>query len=321
VQTDLRQNTPRVSGGSADPSLLIQQIELRHLRYVVAVAEDLHFNRAANRLHLAAPSLSKQIRQLETLLGYPLFERRTRQVVLTKAGSAFVVEARDALNHVALALNLSATANGAETRGVALGYSPWTDLLWIVEAKNMLLREVGTDITLRSEHTASQVEDLLAGRLGGGIVILPVKASGLEAQVLRREHLVLALPESHALAESAMIAFKALGGEPLISMAGSLEPALNDHLRRIGEESGFVPNVVYEVTSLSEALELVASKVGIALVRASSAVRLPARGVVFRECAEPELFVEVGLAYRIQHPPPGVQNLIKFFRHVVNENT
>jgi DNA-binding transcriptional LysR family regulator len=76
---------------------------MRHLRYVVAIAEDLHFARAANRLHLAAPSLSKQIRQLETLLGYPLFERRTRQVALTTAGSVFVVEAREALNHVALA--------------------------------------------------------------------------------------------------------------------------------------------------------------------------------------------------------------------------
>jgi integrase len=98
VQADLRQKTPGVSGGSADLSLLIHQIELRQLRYVVAVAEDLHFN----HLHLAAPSLSKQIKQLETLLGYPLFERRTRQVVLTKAGSAFVVEAREALNHVVL---------------------------------------------------------------------------------------------------------------------------------------------------------------------------------------------------------------------------
>lgn len=102
-------------GPLAKSKHLIRQIKLRTLRYVVAIAEDLHFARAADRLHLAAPSLSKQIRQLESLLGYPLFERRTRQVVLTKAGSAFVAEAREALNHVALALDLSAAANGAES--------------------------------------------------------------------------------------------------------------------------------------------------------------------------------------------------------------
>ena len=309
------------SAGQTKLHVLIHSVELRHLRYVVAVAEDLHFAKAASRLHLAAPSLSKQIRQLETLLGYPLFKRRTRQVVLTKAGTAFVAEARDALNHVALAVNLSAAANGAESGEVAIGYSPWTDLPWIVEARDLLRREIGTDSTLRSESTASQVESLLAGRLDAGIVILPVTATGLTVQTLRREHLLLALPENHALAGSETIDFKALAGEPFISMAGSLEPALHDYLRRIGKENGFVPKVVHEVTSISEALELVAAKIGTALVRASSAARLHAHGVVFRECAEPELFVEVGLAYRTQDPPPAVEKLINLLRRVVSENT
>lgn len=302
------------------PNTKITQVELRHLRYVVAIAEDLHFARAADRLHLAAPSLSKQIRQLEILLGYPLFKRRTRQVLLTRAGSAFVTEAREALSHVTLALNLSAAASGAESGGISIGYSPWADLSWIVEARDLLSRTVGTNVALRSEHTASLVDALLAGRLSAGIVILPIRALGLEVQVLRREPLVLALPEGHALAQPGAIDFKALAGDSFVALDGSLEPALNDHLRRVGEESGFAPKVAYEVASLSEVLELVSSKVGVALVRASSAARLLSRGVVFRECADPQLFVEVGLAYRIKHPPTGVQNLITVLRNIASQN-
>ena len=311
----------RVSNPPAKPNALIHQIEMRHLRYVVAIAEDLHFARAADRLHLAAPSLSKQIRQLETLLGYPLFERRTRQVALTKAGSVFVAEAREALNHVALAVNLSAAANGDESGVIAIGYSPWVDLPWIIKARDLLSREIGSEITLRSECTASQMEGLLAGQLNAGIVILPINAAGLEVQLLRRERFLLALPEGHALAECETIDFKALAAEPFVSMAGSMEPALHNYLRRTGEENGFVPNVLHEVTSISEALELVASKIGTALVRASSAIRFHAHGVVFRECAEPELFVEIGLAYRTQHPPPAVENLVNLLRKVVTGNS
>jgi DNA-binding transcriptional LysR family regulator len=204
---------------------------------------------------------------------------------------------------------------------LAIGYSPWIDLPWLVDARNQLNCEIGINITLRSEYTASQVESLLAGRLDAGIVILPVRATGLTVQNLRRERLLLALPESHVLATSDTIPFRALAVEPFISIAGSLEPALNDYLWRTGEENGFVPKVVYEVTTISEALELVASKIGTALVRASSAVRFQARGVVFRECAEPELSVEVGLAYRIPHPLPAVEKLMSLLRQVVDENT
>lgn len=309
-----------VLGPLAMPHVPIHQIELRHLRYVVAVAEDLHFARAANRLHLAAPSLSKQIKQLENILGYPLFERRTRHVVLTKSGLAFVSEAREALARVALAVNLSAAVSGTRSV-VAMGYSPWIDLPWIINGRDQLRQEIGIDISLQSEHTTPQVVNLLAGRLSAGIVILPIKATGLMVHALRRERLLLALPKSHSLAESAAITFRELSGEPFISVPSSLEPALHDYLRLVGEESGFVPNVVHEVASLSEALELVASNMGTALVRASAAHRLQVHGVVFCECSEPELFVEIGLACRTQHPSPAAENLITLLRRVVSENS
>jgi len=297
----------------------IQQIELRHLRYVVAIAQDLHFARAAARLHLAAPSLSKQIRQLESVLGYPLFERKTRQVLLTKAGSAFVLEARAALNHVALAIDLSAEANVAEGGAMVIGYSPWADLPWIMKARDAFCRDTASDIVLRSECSALQVEDILAGRLSAGIVILPIEIAGLSVQVLRRERLLLALPEADALARAEVIAFHALSGERFISITGSLEPALNEHLQELGRRNGFVPDVIHEVAGIAEALELVAARIGITLVRASSAARLQARGVIFRECEE-SLSVEVGLAYCVERPPVVIEQLVNLLRQTGIEN-
>ena len=289
------------------------QIELRHLRYVVAVADHLHFGHAADWLHLAAPSLSKQIKQLETILGYPLFERRTRQVGLTKAGVAFVAEARDALNHVALALNRSAAANSAESVTVAVGYSPWIDLPWLVEARDRLSREIGVTVALRSEYTASQMASILAGSLHAGIVILPVEAPGIAVEIIRREDLLLALPEIHVLAKSETIALKAIGAEPFISVNASLEPALSEHLLRICKQNGFTPKVVHEVSGISEALALVGSSMGSALVTASYAAQ--GHRVVFRKCTDPELFVEIGLVHRTEHRPLAIEHLVRLLRN------
>ena len=90
-------------------------VELRHLRYVITVADELHFAGAANRLHVAAPSLSKQIRQLEDILGYRLFKRKTREVLLTSAGVVFVAEARRSVDHATLAVELGGAAIRGET--------------------------------------------------------------------------------------------------------------------------------------------------------------------------------------------------------------
>src|ERR1700691_744046 len=107
------------------PSVAKHYVELRLLRYVIAVAEELHFGRAPKRLHLSAPALSKQVKELERDLGYALFERRTREVLLTVAGRAFVAEARQALVRVARAVEYGYAASQGDTGVLSLGYSPW----------------------------------------------------------------------------------------------------------------------------------------------------------------------------------------------------
>ena len=108
-----------------DVSSIAHYVELRLLRYVIAVAEELHFGRAAKRLHLSAPALSRQIKDLELALGYPLFERKTREVLSTPAGLAFVAEARQALLRVERAVEYGYAASRGDTGVILLGYSPW----------------------------------------------------------------------------------------------------------------------------------------------------------------------------------------------------
>jgi DNA-binding transcriptional LysR family regulator len=301
------------SAGSTGLRQLIQQIELRQLRYVVAVSDDLHFSRAADRLHLAAPSLSKQIRQLEGLLGYPLFHRGTRQVQLTEAGTAFVEEARQALTHVTFALSKSAEVHGAQS-GIVVGYSPWVDLSWLIDARNQLKNQVGAQVRLQSEYSASQIEGLLAGRLAAGVVILPIEESGLTVHVIRQERLVVALADDNPIASSEAVTLGVLADQPFISMRSGVKPALYSHLKQVCGSSGFAPNIAYEVSSFAETLELVSMKYGIALVRSSAVLRLQYQGVTFRECSTPDCFVEVGLAYRSEHPPPSVETFVSLLR-------
>src|ERR1700689_433256 len=133
-------------------------VELRLLRYVIAVAEELHFGRAAKRLHLSPPALSKQIKDLERDLGYALFERRTREVLLTPAGSAFVVEARQVLVRLERAVECGYAASRGDTGVLSIGYSPWfrPSLLLGLQAK-FAERVPGTRLALYSAYSTTQI--------------------------------------------------------------------------------------------------------------------------------------------------------------------
>lgn len=289
------------------------QIELRQLRYVVAVSEDLHFGRAANRLNLAAPSLSKQIRQLERLLGYALFERGTRHVELTAMGSAFVEEAREALNHIKLALTLSAGIHRAQSTAHVVAYSPWVDPAWIQRSRRAFVLDGFHSVAFRSECAADQIQHLLEGRLSGGIMILPIADAGLRVYSVRREQLVLAIPADHALAGYEIICPSDLAGQAVISIAAS-EPSLHGQISALCDRHGHGLSVALEVRSFSEAIELISAGFGITLVRASWAERFRAQGVLYRKCSASDFSAEVGFVCREDQPPPFVETLVALLR-------
>src|SRR6202167_3776190 len=168
-------------------------VELRLLRCVIAVAEELHFGRAAKRLNLSAPALSKQIKDLERDLGYALFERRTREVLLTPAGTAFVAEARQALVRVERAVECGYAASRGDTGVLSIGYSPWFRPSILVALQKAFAERVpGTRLDLHSAYSTTQIELLLKGMLQAGIVELPADAPGLETHSVWHDELLAA---------------------------------------------------------------------------------------------------------------------------------
>src|SRR3984885_8595767 len=167
----------------------------------MSVAEKLHFGRAAKRLNLSAPALSKQIKDLEGVLGYLLFDRKTREVVLTAAGVAFMADARQALVHVERAMECGYAASRGDTGVLLIGYSPWFRPSLLVALQTAFAeRRPKAKLAFHSAYSSAQIELLLKGTLQAGIVELPVNAEGLTTHCVWREELILAVPEDHPLA-------------------------------------------------------------------------------------------------------------------------
>jgi DNA-binding transcriptional LysR family regulator len=290
-------------------------IELRLVRYVIAVAEELHFGRAAKRLHLSAPALSRQIKDLEGVLGYLLFERKTREVVLTAAGAAFMVEARHALAHVERALECGYAASRGDTGVLSIGYSPWFRPSQLVALQPAYAERVpGTTLTLHSVHSTTQIELLLKGTLQAGIIELPANGEGLEVHCVWHDELVVALPENHLLATRSEIDLQDLANEPIIWIAKALHPALHQYFLESCQRLGYVPRIVHEISTVSELLDLVAAGAGIGFVKMSIIERVREPGVVFRALNGPKLFIDTGVAYRADNRSEALQVLIQLLR-------
>src|SRR5216683_1379249 len=194
-------------------------VELRLYRYVVVLAEELNFTRAALRLHVAQPSLSKQIRELEDYLGAQVFERTKREVRLTAAGEAFAAEARLTLLHADRAVDGARAANGQHKGPWSIGYSPLIDLRILSKVRQHLsLAHPAADVRLVSAYTSEQADGLMRGKLQAGLVILPLREEGLASEVLYQDALVLALPELHPLAAKTDIEITDLHELPLVSI-------------------------------------------------------------------------------------------------------
>jgi DNA-binding transcriptional LysR family regulator len=258
-------------------------MDLRHMRYAVAVADELHFARAAARLHIAQPPLSKQIKDLEDELGVRLFERTNRRVRLTDAGAAFVAEARRTLASAERAADAARRAARGETGRLALGYvssASYQLLPAIVRA----FRKRAPDVTLVLEEMSSgeQTRALAVGTLDLGFVRRPPPLEpGLVGTVVRREPIVLALPRDHALAGLKMIRLKDLAREPFVVFPARPRPSWADVAIDLCRRAGFEPHIAQEAVEMASALSLVAAGIGVTLVPASvRTVRRP--GVVFR---------------------------------------
>ncbi len=262
-------------------------IDLRQMRYFVAVAETLHFGRAAERLHVSQPPLSRQIAALERELGATLFERHSRQVRLTPAGQRFLEDARSVLAAFDEACRSARLVEQGELGELHVGFMMHAALSSVPPlTREFVSRHPHVRLHLREVLPSALVDAVLKGELDAGIGFLPVARKGIERRPVHREPLCLALPSAHALAgDDGPVAATALAGEALIAVPADIVPTLRQATDRWFADAGVTPTVRLEVQLQHSIVSLVAESLGVALVPASLR-RLGLPGVVFRELAD-----------------------------------
>jgi DNA-binding transcriptional LysR family regulator len=290
-------------------------MELRHLRYFVAVAEDLHFGRAANRLHTSQSSLSQQIRNLETELKVDLLRRVKRHVELTPAGNRFLQEARGILAAAERAAGLARETEREESKKIVIGISPETDWAFLGKALRLFGEHApSVEVLFQNLTPEAQIEALRGGRIDIGFVGLPIEAAGVVSEVTGRERLVAAIPEHHPMARNGRILLKELSGEAYTLWPRHLSPGRYDQLLSIFRRAGFGPPITMEggLPSTQTVLGMVAAGLTIALVDPAIKQRATP-GVIFRPIADRGVFIESGVIYRREDPSP----LLASFLHEV----
>lgn len=286
-------------------------MELRHLRYFLAVARTRHFGKAAEALHMAQPPLSQAIRRLETELGVELFARTTRQVALTGAGEVFRTDVERILQAVDEAVaRVARFASGVEgvlrvglTGSASYRQLPALARLLKHEMPHVMM-EVHTEML-----TPAQELGLLERRLDVGVLRPPIRREGIAHRLLADEPLVVAVPEEHWLAEADGVRVEQLRHEGFIMYGTALGSVVGDAVVRSCLASGFYPHRAYEVAETSAVLALVAAGLGIAVLP-DSVRSAPREGVVCKDI-EDALSVPLALAWRADDDSPLVRNLIE----------
>ncbi|MDT9000031.1 LysR substrate-binding domain-containing protein [Paucibacter sp. APW11] len=244
--------------------------DLKSLSCFVAVAEELHFGRAAQRLHLSQPPLSQQIIKLERLLGCQLLLRDRRSVTLTPAGLELLSHARQLLQGLGTAVQATRRVASGEAGELRLGYSG--SALYSSQALDALAayksRYPAVDVQLREGVTRAHVDSVLAGRLDLAFVrgTLPIQASGLQRLLISQEPLLLALPVGHALAARRSVRVAELAGQPFVAFDRQRGTALNELLNQLFHSAGVEAQVVMQSSEMGALLGLVAAGVGLAIV-------------------------------------------------------
>jgi DNA-binding transcriptional LysR family regulator len=272
--------------------------DLRQLRHFVAVAERLHFGRAAAALHMSQPPLSRSIRDLELGLGATLLARTRRKVELTPEGARFLEEARRLLaqlEHAVLEVGRMAAGGGRLRLGfVSLAdYGVLPSLLKAYKAARP-----GVALALREMLSPDQAAALAAGELDFGLLLPPVAGADLERIVVQREQFVVALPSRHRLARSrGRIAMQELAAESFVMVPREIAPGLYDMIAALATRAGFAPRVAQEAIQMQTVVSLVSSGMGVAVVPASVA-NLGRRGVAYRQISDPHPRLDLWLAWR-----------------------
>lgn len=244
-------------------------MELSTLRYFVCVAEEEHIGRAAERLHISASPLSRQIQKLEGQLGVALFERQRQRLRLTEAGRRFLDEARDLLVH-AEAVRERGHALAAGSEGVlVVGTVPGALSDPVISSALAALRAHSPRVSMRllPGRSVGLTDQVRRGTLDAAFVHNPESHRGIVCRLVSRRRFKLVLPESHPLAAQENFPPAALNGQPWVTLDRSLSPVFRQRFLDACRQAGFTPDIRFEITDLSSTLALVQAGLGCALVQ------------------------------------------------------
>lgn len=252
-------------------------IELRHLRYFIAVAEELHFGRAAQRLNISQPPLSQQIQILEQQIGARLFARTNRSVQLTPAGEQFLTDARQIMLNVAQAANKAARLHRGDEGEVRIGFTSSAPFITAVSDALYTFRQhyPGVHIQMQEINTRQQLQPLHEGRLDLGVMRNTPLPETLDHQLMLREPLCAVLPRDHRLAGKAAISLAELAEEPFVFFDPQVGTALYTEILALLQRYNITPNIAQEVGEAMTILGLVATGLGVSILPTSfSRIRL-----------------------------------------------
>ncbi|MES2183207.1 MAG: LysR substrate-binding domain-containing protein [Pseudomonadota bacterium] len=293
-------------------------MELRHLRYFVAVAEELNFTRAAERLYMAQPPLSTQIRSLEEELGAQLFIRDKRRVLLTQAGRELLIRARDILSLTLEAKTATSDAARGTTSRIALGYtasSMFTERLPRTIRQFRLAHGTGVKLSLVDATSLEQLHALFENRLDIGVLRRPDTGvpDGVTIEPWYHARLLAAVPSEHPLAERTSLRVADLRDQPLISYPRDSGIGLYWAIIRLCGNAGFKPNIAREVKEPGEMIGLVAADAGVAILPEDfRCMALP--GVRYVPLADREAVSTLSIAYRTSDTDKYVKQLLAALR-------
>lgn len=287
-------------------------MEISQLVAFLAVADELHFGRAAERLHVAQPPLSRTIKQLEAELGTRLLDRTTRSVKLTSSGRALVGPATEVLDALRRAQDAVRSADEGESGLVRIAFAGVSTHQLVARlARLVRSQRPGIQLDLSSQNFAQPaMTKLVQGETDVAFGRWDVIPAEVSSEVVMRDSLVIALPDTHQLAGARRLAIARLAGEGFISLPSYEGAVLPDRLRRLARDNGFVPNIVQVAPDTQTALALVSAEVGCHLTLASVAENATDPHVVFVPLEDTTTDVDLRAAWRTDDTNPAVRAVL-----------
>jgi DNA-binding transcriptional LysR family regulator len=287
-------------------------IDLRQLRYFAAVAEELHFGRAAERVGIAQPPLTQQIQKLERDLGYPLFARNSRRTSLTEVGRVLLDETRRLMSGFDGAIEHARRAGRGEMGQLRVGTPPSVMLTRLPSVIRKYRRQYpDVSFNLREASTGAILRELQSGALDVGFLREAEPGEELASEAVLREPVMAVLPSAHPLARKSHLTLRQLSNDPFVLFPRSVGEAFYDRLIRFCADAGFMPRVVQEATQWQSVVTFVETGLGVSIAPACVA-KLRWKGVVYRPL--PGLTTTVFAAWQTANTPPAVGRFLSMVR-------